>query len=70
MSEHITTVTKSITSASEGQLEPTFILGELRRLVKEVKQEDPALADAKLFDLSFVSGEEGLDVRMFFTQVN
>lgn len=59
------TIVRNLASP-ESPLEPTQILSELRRLVKEVKLTDPTLQQAKLCDLSFQESEQGLDVKMYF----
>ncbi|MFZ3172157.1 MAG: hypothetical protein WA118_09265 [Carboxydocellales bacterium] len=50
--------------------DPGGLLKELRNSVREVRTEDPQLANYKLSDLGLVQHDDGWEIKMYFSSAN
>ncbi|MDA8212544.1 MAG: hypothetical protein M0021_11810 [Clostridia bacterium] len=56
--------------ADSFQGDPGGFLKELRNSVREVRTQDPQLAEYQLRDLGLIQHDDGLEIKMYFSSAN
>ncbi len=52
------------------QNDPTKFLRELRNSVRQIRAEEPQLAAYQIRDLGLIRRDDGLEIKLYFSQAN